>query len=294
MPAYDFDFQRYVERRKGERAAERREGSAYAYSGDQRLRGLLSRLRPVTLALEASARLWKATARAELLGTSVRITERSYPRVHKAAELCAARLHVALPPLHASPLRGMSAHTFGTDDEPVVLLHADLCDGLSEAELCHVLGAELGRIQNGATLLGTAHHYLHRAPGGFLRWIVGPARAALDGWWRRAAVTADRAGLLCSRDLAASASAIRRVARAASDEAIAEPPARAGAPSGTDGEPGSGGGAPPTAADLVGARIAALEIFSRSSYYLGVRGEPGGASPEETDRQVAELLKGIP
>lgn len=287
MPAYDFDFQRYVERRKGERAAERREGSAYAYSGDQRLRGLLARLRPVTLALEASARLWKATARAELLGTSVRITERSYPRVHKAAELCAARLHVALPPLHASPLRGMSAHTFGTDDEPVVLLHAELCDALSDDELCHVVGAELGRIQNGATLLATAHHYLHRAPGGFLRWIVGPARAALDGWWRRAAITADRAGLLCSRDLGASASAIRKLARAASDEPMVAPRGNA-----TGSQPAAG--APPSALDLVGARIAALEIFARSSYFLGVRGEPGGISPEETDRQVAELLKGIP
>src|SRR5262249_26691771 len=126
MPAHDFDFQRYVERRKGERAAERREGSAYAYAGDQRVRRVIARLRPVTLALEASAKLWKAPARAELLGTSVRVTERSYPRVHKAAEQAAARLHVAMPPIAASPLAGISVHTFGTDDEPYVLLHAEL------------------------------------------------------------------------------------------------------------------------------------------------------------------------
>lgn len=293
MPAYDFDFQRYVERRKGARAAERREGSAYAYTGDQRLRALVARLRPVSLALEASARLWKATARAELLGTSVRITERSYPRVHKAAELCAARLHVALPPLHASPLRGMTVHTFGTDEEPVILLHADLCDQLGDGELAHVLGAELGRIQNGGALLATAHHYLHRAPGGFIRWIVGPARAALDGWWRRGAVTADRAGLVCSRDLAASAAAIRKVAQAGSEEPLSD--STPAAPKASPPSPAPGGvGEPPSAGDLVGARIAALEIFSKSAFYLGLLGEPGGASPEDTDRKVAELLKGIP
>src|SRR5262249_2733563 len=155
----------YVERRKGERAAERREGSAYAYAGDSRVRRVIARLRPVTLALESSAKLWKATARAELLGTSVRVTERSYPRGHKAAEQAATRLHVGLPPIAASPLAGISVHTFGTDDEPNVLLHAELCEQLSEGELLHTIGAELGRIQNGAVLLSTTHYYLHRAPG---------------------------------------------------------------------------------------------------------------------------------
>ena len=33
----DFDFQRYVERRRGAREAQAREGAAYAYAGDLRL-----------------------------------------------------------------------------------------------------------------------------------------------------------------------------------------------------------------------------------------------------------------
>ena len=35
MASFDFDFQRYVERRKGVREAETREGSAYAYRGEE-------------------------------------------------------------------------------------------------------------------------------------------------------------------------------------------------------------------------------------------------------------------
>jgi hypothetical protein len=314
MPVHDFDFQRYVERRKGARDAEQREGSAYAYAGDLRIRRLLARARPVTLALSTTVKLWQATARAQLLGTTVRITERSYPRVWKAAEVAAARLHVTLPPLHASPQPGIGVNTFGADDDPVVLLHAELCDALSDAELTHAIGTELGRIQNGGALLGTAHYFLHRAPEGFVRWIVGPARAGLALWWRRAAITADRAGLLCARDLAAAESAMRRVALAEStlsdapdgahrqgpaDPADLGDPVDSGAT--TDAPPdarfaGSGRGragatfASPEAA-MLAARVGALEAFSRSSYYLGLLGEPGGTSPDDTDKRVAALLK---
>ena len=37
MSTYDFDFQRYVARRKGAREAQVREGAAYAFPGDVRL-----------------------------------------------------------------------------------------------------------------------------------------------------------------------------------------------------------------------------------------------------------------
>ena len=46
MPKVDLDFQRYVERRKGARAAETREGAAYAYAGDLKVLRTLDNLRP--------------------------------------------------------------------------------------------------------------------------------------------------------------------------------------------------------------------------------------------------------
>src|SRR5689334_3873822 len=116
MPTYDFDFKRYVERRKGAREAERREGAGYAYAGDLRIRKLLDRARPVALALEATVRLWRATARAELLATAVRATESEHGRLVRLAQRAAERLHVAAPPIHLSPHLHVSARTFGTDD----------------------------------------------------------------------------------------------------------------------------------------------------------------------------------
>lgn len=285
MPTYDFDFQRYVARKKGARDAERREGQSYAYAGDLRIRKLLARARPVELALEATVRLWRATARAELLGTARRATELDYPRVLKLAHKAAERLHVQPPAVFVSPHLDVSCATFGTDDEPQLLLHAGLADSLSDAELLHALGAECGRVQNTQVLLGTALHYLRGREGGFVRWIVRPAVASLAMWARRGVVTADRAGLLASRDLEASKRAITALAAFAEDVA-APPPSNDSEAAPESGEPDGDG-----AAD-VRRRLAALEVFSRSAYYRGVLGETGGLLPADCDAETARALKG--
>jgi hypothetical protein len=272
MPTWDFDFQRYVARRKGAREAERREAAAYAYRGDLKVRRTLGRLRPVTLALEASARLWRHSARAELLGTAVRASETRFPRVAEESARAAERLHVAAPPVFVSPHLSVSAHTFGTDDEPTILLHASLADGLGDAELRHALGAELGRVQNGHVLYATALYYLVRREATFLRWIVRPAVLALASWSRRAQVTADRAGLLASRDLDASLSAIEKLA----------------APIG----PPEGGAQTASPTLDVGRRARVLELFAGSAYYHGASGGSGGASADEVDARIAEVLRG--
>src|SRR5207302_5742928 len=77
----DLDFQRYIERRKGAREAATREGAAYAYPGDLRVLRTLDRLRPVRLAIEATVRMWKSVARAELLGTAVKVSPAQFPPI---------------------------------------------------------------------------------------------------------------------------------------------------------------------------------------------------------------------
>src|SRR5262249_5330988 len=118
MATIDFDFQRYVERRKGAREAQAREGAAYAYAGDLRLLRALDRLRPVKLALEATVRLWRSAARAELLAGAVKATAREQTVVHRLGERCAERLHIPAPTIYVAPAnRARDAHTLGTDDE---------------------------------------------------------------------------------------------------------------------------------------------------------------------------------
>src|SRR6478672_11510812 len=96
----DFDFQRYVEKRKGASEAAAREGAAYAYAGDLKVLRTLDRLRPVRLAIEATVRMWKSVARAELLGTAVKVSPAQFPNIHALAVKCAETLHIAMPTVY--------------------------------------------------------------------------------------------------------------------------------------------------------------------------------------------------
>ena len=107
-----------------------------------------------------------------------------------------------MPTLYVSPNIGaLNAHTFGTDEDPYIVINAALIDHLSEPELLDVIGHECGHIQNNHVVYMTTLHFLGTRPTSFLRWSVQPAVLALHAWARRAEVTCDRAGLLCTRDL---------------------------------------------------------------------------------------------
>jgi Zn-dependent protease with chaperone function len=254
MPKVDLDFQRYVERRKGAREAQTREGAAYAYAGDLKVLRTLERLRPVRLALEGTVRLWRGSARSELLATASKVSPASHPEVHAAAGKCAERLHIAPPDVYVGQVPAPGVQTFGTHEDPIVVVDWALIAQLSPEELSDVLGRELGRIQNGHVVFATALYYLTHKANRFLRWVVTPALIALRGWSRRAQITADRAGLLCSRNLDVSEAVVNRL--------FADPQ-----------------------------RTEALRVFAESAYYRGVTGgEAGGFNSEQGDAKVAEIL----
>jgi Zn-dependent protease with chaperone function len=256
MASIDFDFQRYIERRKGAREAQAREGAAYAYAGDLRMMRALERLRPVKLALEATVRLWRSAARAELLAGAVKTSPREQARVHALVQRCAERLHLPAPTTYvAVGDRTRWARTLGTDDEAYIVVSGALVEELTDGELTDVLGRECGRIQNQHVLPATALFHLEHFAARYVRWIVSPALATLRGWARRAEITCDRAGLLCTRELDVSTAALQKLA------------------------------APPERAE-------ALRAFADSEYFRAIVGESGGTTPEACDARVAEILKG--
>ena len=256
MATIDFDFQRYVERRRGAREAQAREGAHYAYAGDLRYLRTLERLRPVKMALEATVRLWRSAARAELLAGAIKASQREQPLVHALGERCAERLHVTAPTIYvAVNNRGREAHTLGTEDEAYVVVSGGLVEELTEAELADVIGRQCGKMQNQHVLPSTALFYLEHFASRYVRWIVAPALAALRGWARRAEVTSDRAGLLCTRDVDVSAAALRKSGVGAEYEE-------------------------------------ALRVFAESEYFRALMKQPGGMTPEACDERVREILKG--
>jgi Zn-dependent protease with chaperone function len=306
----DLDFQRYIERKKGARDAQTREGAAYAYSGDLRVKNTLFSLRPVRMAVEATGRLWKSVARAELLENSLQVSPEQLPRVDALIEQAARTLHIPRPPVFVSARLAASkdgsvthAHTLGTDDDPYIVLDEKALFSLNDSELLFVLGQECGHIQNNHVVFTTAIYYLQHAANRFLKWIVTPATLALSAWSRRAEVTCDRAGVICVKNLdTAAAVLLKRGLQGPVDiESLLGTAPPSPTTNGVHGE-----GEPITIEphadqdEKLGAvlrdhpqlqkRILALRLFAQSNYYKGLVGEDGGLTQAEVDGKVGEVL----
>src|SRR5574337_188409 len=197
----DFDLAKWIATRRGSMEQQAREGAAYAFSGERKFRRTLAIARPVTMALEATTRLWRDVARTELLGTAVKVTDQQYPRVWEAAKAAGAALRVRVPVVFAAPTDSIKVKVLGTEDAPHLIVNLELAEKLDETELVSAIAHELGHVQNGHILYATALHYLTTSAAFFVRWVVQPAIMTLQAWHRRAEVTCDRAALLAVRDL---------------------------------------------------------------------------------------------
>ena len=213
MPEINFDFKEYIEQRRGKDQAHARSGAAYAYPGDQKVLRTLAYITPVTLVVEAAVRLQKSLLRSEILGTTVKVTDKQFPKLYEIVVACASKLHIPVPAVYVAPDVGLlNAHTFGTNDDSFIVLNGVLVDHLTDEELRFVIGHECGHIQNSHVVYMTALYYLVNVANVFVRWIVTPATMALQAWSRQAEVTCDRAGLICCEDMQPAMSALTRLA----------------------------------------------------------------------------------
>ncbi|HUQ03098.1 MAG TPA: M48 family metallopeptidase [Kofleriaceae bacterium] len=290
----DFDFARYVLERRGEGQVRAQSGTAYGFAGERKLRRSFIGTRPVTMAVEATTRLWNEKAREELL-SAARLASDDQPRVWSAAKRAAENLRISAPSVYvAAPSFPVRLAALGTDDQPYVVIRADIVDVLTDSELVAAIGHELGHVQNGHVVYVTASHYLSHAAGFFVRWMVQPAMMALKAWMRRAEITCDRAALLASRDLDTTLRAMVKleIGLDKADEVdglLVEPAA--------DAEKGLGqrlGGVGELfkSHPLLSKRLAALRKFADGALYVQVTGgDPTGhASTDDIDKQVADLL----
>lgn len=291
----DFDFARYVLERRGEVTVRAQIGTAYGFAGERKLRRTFIGARPVSMAVEATTRLWNDRAREELLAAA-RLASDDQPRVWTAAKRAADNLRLAAPAVYVAaasfPVR---LAALGTDDQPYLVIRADAAQALSDAELVAALGHELGHIQNGHILYTTTHHYLAHAAGFFVRWMVQPAMMALKAWTRRAEITCDRAALLACRNLDVALTTMVKLEVGLDKGAdfdvagylAADTPADKGLAQRL-GQVGELFKAHP----LLPKRIAALRRFADGALYVQVTGgDPHGrASTDDIDRQVTDLL----
>jgi Zn-dependent protease with chaperone function len=287
----DFDFPKWLAQRRGSIEQSAREGAAYAFSGERKFRRNLMLARPVTMALEATTRLWRDVARTELLGTAVKVTDQQYPRVWEAAKKAGAALHVRVPVVFAAPTSSIKVKVLGTEDAPHLIVNLELAEKLSDDDLVAAIGHELGHVQNNHILYATALHYLTSSAAFFVRWVVQPAIMTLQAWSRRAEITCDRAALLALRDEEKTLAALVKLELGVDkdsafnvEEYLKNPP---------DPKKGVGRYAELFRSNpYMPKRVAALRLFANSTLFANVTGkDPAGkASLPDIDKQVAELL----
>ncbi len=288
---YDFDFARWIATRRGAMEQQARDGAAYAFKGERNFRRNLNLARPVTMALEATTRLWRDVARTELLGTAVKVSDQQYPRVWEAAKRAGAALNVRVPVIFASPSSSIKVKVLGTEDSPHLIVNLELAEKLDDTELLAAIAHELGHVQNGHILYATALHYLNTSAAFFVRWVIQPAIMTLQAWSRRADITCDRAALLAVRDPDKTMQALVRLelgldkgsAFNAEDYLKSLP----------DVKKGLGRFAEVFRSHpYVPKRVQALKLFAGSALYAQITGEDPTGKPSlaEVDQQCSELI----
>ena len=287
----DFDFVRWIAARRGAMEQQAREGAAYAFTGERKFRRNLNIARPVTMALEATTRLWRDVARTELLGTAVKVSDQQYPRVFEASKVAAAALRVRVPVIFAAPTSSIKVKVLGTEDAPHLIVNLDLAEKLDDTELVAAIAHELAHIQNGHILYTTALHYLNTSAAFFVRWVVQPAIMTLQAWSRRAEVTCDRASLLAVRDVDKTLLSLVRLELGLDKGSAfnAEEYLR-GLP---DVKKGLGRFAEAFRSHpYVPKRVQCLRLFAGSALYANVTGQDATGKPSlaEVDKQCSELI----
>jgi Zn-dependent protease with chaperone function len=287
----DFDFPKWIAARRGAMEQQAREGAVYAFTGERKFRRTLNIARPVTMALEATTRLWRDVARTELLGTAVKVTDQQYPRVFEAAKAAGAALRVRVPVVFAAPTSSIKVKVLGTEDAPHLIVNLELAEKLDDTELVAAIAHELGHVQNGHILYTTALHYLSHSAAFFVRWIIQPAIMTLQAWSRRAEVTCDRAALLAVRDLDKTLAAMVRLELGLekgsafnADEYLKAMP---------DVKKGLGRFAEMFRSHpYVPKRVQALRLFAESALYAQITGQDPTGKPNmnDVDKQVTDLI----
>jgi len=286
----DFSFSRFVENEKAGRPG-RSDAARYAYASDIAMLRSFSRIPAVEHAASALVRTNKELMRGQLLGQGVKVSPRQFPTLQRIAEHCAKTLAVPVPQIYVMNSPVVNAYTFGTDEQSFIVLHSALVDSLNESELTFVIGHETGHIQNKHVVYGTVLIILSQMAQAFTGFFVEPALLPLRAWFRRAEITCDRAGLLCSKDVEAGTKSFMKLA-VGSSRLFAEMDVDAYVDQleesrGTIGRYLEAFATHP----YLPKRIAALRAFAESEIYRSSIGERGGLDMDDVDDKTSSIIR---
>lgn len=191
---------------------------AWEHPADRGALVALRELRGFDEVVRAFFGMWNERGfRLSFLAAGIRVDHRQYPRVYQRYTEAAATLDVAdLPELYVTQSPWLSAEAIGLD-RPFIVLSSACVQQLDDDELRCLLGHELGHVGSGHAVYKTILMILTRWVAN-LNWLpVGVLAlraiiAAMLEWWRKAELSADRAGLLAGQDPAAALRLLMKLA----------------------------------------------------------------------------------
>jgi hypothetical protein len=142
------------------------------------------------------AMIYVTLARGRLLGSSVRVHERQYPRVFKIVKQTCAALEIPMPFVFVREDNYVPVVALGFGEPYALVLSSHWIELFADDELAFMIGRELGHVAAGHTRF----HSLLSVNGN-----ENPIIALIFGaWLRRCALTCDKVGLLCCGSLDAA------------------------------------------------------------------------------------------
>lgn len=138
----------------------------------------------------------------------LKITENSNSKLHKLVKIAAFRLGIPEVPVYIQQESSLNAFTIGFWGNNQIVIYSGLLDILSPEEILFVLGHEMGHIKREHTtwlsLLSPARNYS-------IPVISDGMKVIFNNWSLKAEYSADRGGLIATRDLNNSISALLRL-----------------------------------------------------------------------------------
>jgi Zn-dependent protease with chaperone function len=191
---------------------------AWEHPADRGALTALRELRGFDDVVKAFFGMWNERGfRLAYLAAAVRVDHRQYPRVYQRYTEAATALDMPeLPELFVMQSPWLSAQAIGLE-RPFIVVNTAAVAQLDDDELRFLLGHELGHVGSGHAVYKTILMILSQWAAN-LSWLpVGAIAlraiiAAMMEWWRKAELSADRAGLLAGQDPAASLRLLMKLA----------------------------------------------------------------------------------
>jgi Zn-dependent protease with chaperone function len=183
---------------------------AYEHPADRGAMATLRAVPGVASVLKAVAGMWNERAeRLYAVASAIRVGDKQYPKINQLRIDAAETLDLdTAPELYVARDPQANAYAIGID-KPFIVITTGMVESLDLESLRVVVGHETGHILSGHNVLRTLLMRLLRLQA-TVQWVpigalgLRAVIAALLEWYRKAELTADRAGLLCGQDPAAA------------------------------------------------------------------------------------------